>query len=216
VPTPRAAVDSNWYRPVEGLAFLTALLLGTAFTAAVVSFDGMLSLLWLVFVLLPVVGLASAVLIPVCLYLDAQRVGAAGCEWNPSGGLYAAVGVLFSLLVGAEYLYRRHRHVHTDGVAVWPAVAVVAVLVLAWPAGFAADAFVGPLLLTGGLALGLLPTFLYLDAAHVRSRTIGGEAWSPNPVNYFVGTLFGAIIPFVPLLVAGYYLYRRHGAVGTP
>jgi hypothetical protein len=111
--TLRVAVDSNWHRPVEGLAFLTALLVGATFAALVAPFHGPLSLLASVVLLLPVVGLLSAVLGPICLYLDAGRVGAAGCEWNPTGGLYAAGGVLFSLLVGAEYLYRRHRAVGT-------------------------------------------------------------------------------------------------------
>lgn len=89
--------------------------------------------------------------------------------------------------------------------------------------------FVGPLMFTLivfvvgigaiyallGLVLTLmLPVALYVDATEI---TESEPLWSPDPILYgLVGLLNFLAAPVVGILVAVYYLYRRHEHVGTP
>lgn len=60
----------------------------------------------------------------------------------------------------------------------------------------------------------LLPVALYLDATELTESTM---AWSPDPILYgLVGLLNFLAAPVVGIIVALYYLYRRHEHVGTP
>ncbi|WP_336343405.1 hypothetical protein [Halalkalicoccus ordinarius] len=60
----------------------------------------------------------------------------------------------------------------------------------------------------------LLPVALYLDATELTESTV---AWSPDPILYgLVGLLNFLAAPVVGIIVALYYLYRRHEHVGTP
>jgi hypothetical protein len=66
-----------------------------------------------------------------------------------------------------------------------------------------------------GLVLTLmLPVALYVDANELTESTVD---WSPDPILYgLVGLLNFLAAPFVGIIVAIYYLYRRHEHVGTP
>lgn len=66
-----------------------------------------------------------------------------------------------------------------------------------------------------GLVLTLmLPVALYVDASEISESTV---AWSPDPILYgLVGLLNFLAAPIVGIIVAAYYLYRRHEHVGTP
>ena len=60
----------------------------------------------------------------------------------------------------------------------------------------------------------LLPVALYLDATELTESTV---TWSPDPILYgLVGLLNFLAAPVVGIIVALYYLYRRHEHVGTP
>lgn len=90
-------------------------------------------------------------------------------------------------------------------------------------------ALVGPLafaigaLVIGGIAIYalmgvvltiMLPVALYIDAAELAESTV---EWSPDPILYgVVGLLNFLAAPFIGVIIAIYYLYRRHEFVGTP
>jgi len=60
----------------------------------------------------------------------------------------------------------------------------------------------------------LLPAALYMDA---RAVARAGLDWTPDPLVYAVaGLLQFVVTPVVGLVVALYYLYRRHEHVGVP
>lgn len=102
------------------------------------------------------------------------------------------------------------------------------VLLVALDAGTSASApsavalivvFVGGLLVLAFFLLGLaifvvLPVALYFDAAAVEEAPVD---WDPDP---FVYALLAAmqffVTPVIGFVVAVYYLYRRHTAVGVP
>lgn len=66
-----------------------------------------------------------------------------------------------------------------------------------------------------GLVLTLmLPVALYIDATEITESEL---LWSPDPILYgLVGLLNFLAAPVVGILIAVYYLYRRHEHVGTP
>jgi hypothetical protein len=66
-----------------------------------------------------------------------------------------------------------------------------------------------------GLVLTLmLPVALYVDATEISESAV---PWSPDPILYgLVGLLNFLAAPVVGIIVAAYYLYRRHEHVGTP
>ena len=131
--------------------------------------------------------------------------------------LYGVVGFFFSGLVALHYLYKRHQHVAASPAwnKWWYGVAacfVVALLALVTPASPLPTMAVLPLA-TMFVGMGVLPIVIYKDAVHVRTDSDG---WRPNPVNYYLGTFFGAILLVGPAVVSGYYLYKRHKYVGVP
>lgn len=104
-------------------------------------------------------------------------------------------------------------------------VFVVPIVVLDAAGGHAAAPFVlGVILVVAvvafsfvmiGLAIFvMLPVALYFDAKAVAE---GGFTWKPDPLVYaLVGVLQFIVTPLIGLIVAIYYLYRRHTAVGVP
>lgn len=66
-----------------------------------------------------------------------------------------------------------------------------------------------------GLVLTLmLPVALYVDATEITESEL---LWSPDPILYgLIGLLNFLAAPVVGILIAVYYLYRRHEHVGTP
>lgn len=66
-----------------------------------------------------------------------------------------------------------------------------------------------------GLVLTLmLPVALYVDASEI---TASEADWAPDPILYgLVGLLNFLAAPVVGIIVAIYYLYRRHERVGMP
>jgi hypothetical protein len=56
-----------------------------------------------------VVGVLSAIVVPVLLYLDAKKLAGydGDLEWTPSPGLYGLLGFLFTGLAVLDYLYKR-------------------------------------------------------------------------------------------------------------
>lgn len=66
-----------------------------------------------------------------------------------------------------------------------------------------------------GLVLTLmLPVALYVDASEI---TASEAEWAPDPILYgLVGLLNFLAAPVVGIIVAIYYLYRRHERVGVP
>lgn len=60
----------------------------------------------------------------------------------------------------------------------------------------------------------LLPVALYVDATELTESAVD---WSPDPILYgLIGLLNFLAAPVVGIIVAVYYLYRRHEHVGTP
>jgi hypothetical protein len=77
-------------------------------------------------------------------------------------------------------------------------------------------ALVVPVVGLVGLALAVLfPVATYVDARAVAEA--GGE-WTPDPVVWSLAALASVVLTAyaVSVVVALYYLYKRHGAVGTP
>lgn len=66
---------------------------------------------------LVVLAVGLLVINPISLYLDMVAIEQSGAEWSPNGRRYLAAAVvgipatLFTVLVAAAYLYRRHQHV---------------------------------------------------------------------------------------------------------
>lgn len=60
----------------------------------------------------------------------------------------------------------------------------------------------------------LLPVALYIDASEITASDV---TWSPDPTLYgLVGLLNFLAAPIVGIIIAVYYLYRRHEHIGTP
>lgn len=60
----------------------------------------------------------------------------------------------------------------------------------------------------------MFPIALYMDARAVGDADVG---WSPDPLLYgLLGLLQLVVTPIIGLVVAVYYLYRRHEHVGVP
>ena len=158
-----------------------------------------------------------SILIAVCLYFDAKRLGETDVDWQPSPMLYGVGGFFFSGLLALHYLYKRHQYVAASPTwnKWWYGVAscfVVTLLALVVPLSSLPAMAVLPLA-TMFVGMGVLPIAIYKDAVHVRAD---GDEWRPNPVNYYLGTFFGSILLVGPAVVSGYYLYQRHRHVGSP
>lgn len=68
--------------------------------------------------------------------------------------------------------------------------------------------------LVGVVLTVMLPVALYIDADELTDSSI---EWSPDPILYgLIGLLNFLAAPVVGIIIATYYLYRRHQFVGTP
>lgn len=166
-------------------------------------------------VLLTGVVLLLAVLVPLALFFDASELNDLDLEWEPEPVLYAVLGFFLSGLVTLHYLWKRHEYVvEPDTWEGW--WTVVAGYLVVGAVAIALSAVV-PMagVSVGGVAVllfGLTPVALYKDAAYVRSTD---SDWRPNPVNYYLGAVFGTFLFFLVVPLSIYYLFRRNRHVGT-
>lgn len=103
-------IESNWHLVVAVAAFLAPL--GVGFDAlfvaveAVPGGDVVGAILAMAFLVLLAVGF---VFLPVAFYRDCRAVRRTDPHWQPTTWFYVIVGYLFTLPVGAYYLYRRSK-----------------------------------------------------------------------------------------------------------
>lgn len=214
---PTTVVDSKSKTLMEASLFAVPVLLGGGmFLLSLASAPGAGDTLFalagglMVGFYLLILGLALAM--PFALYFDAKAVGQHELEWEPTAILYAIGGLFLSGLLVMHYLYKRYQYTADADtrdswwyvVAAYPVVLVISAVALF--TGFPTVAFV-----FGGAVSALTPIALYKDAAHLRTKSDG---WLPNPINYYLGFVFGAFLVVVPVLVCLYYLFRRHRSVG--
>ncbi|QLH77707.1 hypothetical protein HZS55_10515 [Halosimplex rubrum] len=167
---------------------------------------GGIAAVWLLGLLL---GLASAVAIPLFLYFDAGKIASQNLDWEPNRGLYAVGGFFLSGLVVWHYLYRRHQHVvDWVGSQAWWYLALIGVAIGALAAVGSA---IGPgLLFLGFVGLPLFAIGVYKDATYARLNS----DWRPNPVNHFLAAFFTGLFAFPAVFYFGYYVYKRHAHLG--
>ncbi|PSQ23085.1 hypothetical protein BRD01_07310 [Halobacteriales archaeon QS_8_65_32] len=159
------------------------------------------------------VGVLSAIVVPVPLYLDAKKLAGydGDLEWTPSPGLYGLLGFLFTGLAVLDYLYKRQGVIvdREDRSGWW----VVALAGLALPIAILLVGSVlgGSSLGFAGIAFGVLfPIGLYKDAGYVRLKSTD---WQPNPTAHLTYGLVTVVFGPLAFLYAGYYLYKRHAHV---
>lgn len=222
-------VDSLAYRGIEVLLLLPIALfallgLGVMFVGFSDSEAGVMAAvasLGIWYLGLIAVGLVSWLVTPFVLYLDAKKVEEADVGWDPDPGLHAALGLFFGYLMKLHHVYKRHKFVvdWVDRDWWWIPVALGTVgptlcLVAALTAGpMIGD--VAPFLLAGVAILLAVPfpLAIYRDATYVR---LNSPDWQPNPGNYLnVAVFLFVLAPVAFPLTGGYYLARRHLAIGT-
>ena len=217
-------VESRWANALEyaifgypAMAGIAGLLLFYTFASSSEGPGGGMLVLGVAYLLGILGAFVLSILIAVSLFFDAKRLGETDLDWQPSPILYGLGGFFFSGLVALHYLYKRHQYVAASPVwhKWWYGVAscfVVTVLVLV--ASISSLPTMALLTLaTMFVGMGVLPIAIYKDAVRVRAD---GDEWRPNPVNYYLGTFFGSILPGGSVIVSGYYLYKRHRHVGSP
>ena len=223
-------VDSTAYRVVEFLLllpvalyeFLGIGLIFLGFGDDQAGLFGAVAALGIWYVALLITAIVSWLATPVVLYLDTKKINEADLDWEPDPMLYAVGGFFLGYLMKLHHIYKRHQYV-VDWVerdSWWYVVAVGTVLPTllvagAFAVGFDAGTFV-PFLLVGlGILLAVpFPLAIYRDATYVRLNSGG---WKPNPGNYLnIAVFFFVLAPIVFPLTGGYYLARRHGAIGAP
>lgn len=91
-----------------------------------------------------------------------------------------------------------------------PTISITGAVVVGLSAGT-----IVPFLLVGvGVLLAVpFPLAIYRDATYVR---LNSGDWQPNPGTYVgFSTMFFVLAPLVFPIIGGYYLIRRHVAIGT-
>jgi len=178
----------------------------TGYGAGFLAFASGITIVWILGIVL---GVLSFFAVPIFLYLDAKKVADQDLDWKPEPVLYMVLGVVLSGFAVLHYLYKRHDYVvDWVGSETWWYVTL---------AGFGI-AIVG---LVGGvvnpvvwglplIALPMITTGIYKDSVYVRLNS----DWHPNPVNHFLSALLSAILVIPGILYFGYYVYKRHGALG--
>lgn len=162
-----------------------------------------------VWILLLLFGLLSAVAIPVFLYLDAGKVADQDVEWDPSPVVYAVAGFFLSGLVVWHYLYKRHQYViDWVGSEAWWYLALVGAAIEI--GGLVAAGLNPPFFLLSVIGVPFVALGVYKDATYARLNS----DWRPNPVNHFLAAFFSGIITVVGVLYFGYYAYKRHQSLG--
>ncbi|MFC4540922.1 hypothetical protein ACFO5R_03135 [Halosolutus amylolyticus] len=216
----------DWGRAIERLCFLFPPVIGVGLIGVVREADPGVPFLERGLVLVGTFGYTLlTIALAVALFVDARRVrrrGGVSSHWKPNPWLNAAFAIVWAPVAGVFYLARRHRRFGTKPgwTAWWLVVAVtlgstvigalvaVVAFVLALP-GLLTSA-IG---LAGAVAVGAFPIAIHQDAAHVCTY---GDDWRPNPGVYLGIAFLSLSVPPLQPIVAGYYLARRHKAVGTP
>lgn len=223
VDTSMPVVESKWADALEYAVFGVPAIIGFACLFALYSFGGsftgtnsfvrIAAVLWIVSF---VGGFVLNTLMTVSVYFDAKKVGDADVSWDPSPVLYGVATFFLSGFVALHYLYNRYEY--TGASSAWEnwwygVTACLAVVVVAAAVSMAPVSTVLGTLSFVFASASVLPIVIYKDAVHVRGTD---SDWLPNPVNYFLGVLFGSLLLVVPAIVSGYYLYKRHKHVGVP
>lgn len=222
-------VDSTAYRGIEFLLLLPVALCGffgvgiifMGFSESEAGVMAAMAAFGIGYLVLVALGVVSWLVTPVVLYLDTKKINDADLEWEPNPALYAVLGFFFGYLMKLHHIYKRHQYV-VDWVerdwwwyliavgTVLPTVLLAVTLIVGTGSGP-----IFPFLLIG-LAILLavpFPLAIYRDATYVRLNSGG---WRPNPGNYInIAVLFFVLAPIVFPITGGYYLIRRHLAIGT-
>lgn len=134
---------------------------------------------------------------------EAVAVDSKWWYWVAAVPIYVAVGILAGIVAGLLFLLG----IAVDiGGGMGIATGIVTVGVAVGSIGYGLV----------GLALALLfPLGIYTDAVEIEAST---ARWDPDPVVYLVVAAASVLLTAfaVSAVVALYYLYRRHEAVGTP
>lgn len=221
-------VDSFAYRAVEILLLLPVVLYGflgvgivlLGFRNTETGLTGAVAALGIWWIAAVVVGVVTWLATPVVLYLDTKKLNEADLEWEPSPVLYAVLGFFFGYLMKLHHVYKRHQYVvdWVDRDSWWTLVLVGTVFpTLCIGGALLLGGWTGalPFLLTGiGVLLAVpFPFAIYRDATYVRLNSGG---WQPNPGNYLnLAVFFFLLAPVAFPITGGYYLARRHRAIGT-
>jgi|AntDeeMetagen192_2_1112575.scaffolds.fasta_scaffold00091_7 hypothetical protein len=123
--------------------------------------------------------------------------------WVAAIPIYVAVGILAGVVAGLLFLLG----IAVDiGGGMGLATGIVTVGVVVGSIGYG---------LVGLILAFLFPLGIYKDAVEIEAST---ASWDPDPVLYLVVAAASVLVTAfaVSAVVALYYLYRRHEAVGTP
>lgn len=223
----RTHVDEiDWARLLERLLFLFPPVIGVGVVGVLREAEPGVPGLQFGLFLLGAFGYTVLTLgVVVAVFFDARKVrrrpGVSG-NWSPKPWLNAVVAIVSAPIVGVVYLARRHRRFGTPpGWSGWWLVVAVslATTLFGFVAAAVAILFAIPGLLeaavalAGTIAFGAFPIAIHQDAAHVSTY---GDTWRPNPGLYLGIAFLSLSIPPLQPIVAGYYLVRRRGAIGTP
>ncbi|WP_339105221.1 hypothetical protein [Haloterrigena salinisoli] len=223
----RTHVDEiDWARIIERLLYLFPPIIGVGIVGALQDVGPGVPGLQFVLVLLSGFGYtALTVGVLVAILFDARRIRRrprASGNWTPNPWLNAAVALVSAPVAGVVYLARRHRRFGTpsDRSGWWVVVAVsLATTLFGFVAAAVAIVFTIPGLLAasvglaGTIAVGSFPVAIHRDAAYICTHT---RSWRPNPGLYLGIAFLSLSVPPLQPIVAGYYLVRRHDAVGRP
>lgn len=167
-----------------------------------------------------ILGLAifiAWVVMPLSIYLD-QRTYSEELAWDPTTALWIIGSLVWivNIPLGAAYCLRRHvaasrtppsRHwksLVTGSVVAWGLLLVPDQVVVG---EHVPEAVIAGLAAVVALAWVTLPVALLVEAVRVRDST----DWDPNSRAF----VFGATIPFINLVVAAVYLYKRREAFAS-
>lgn len=158
------------------------------------------------------VGVALGLAVPFALYFDAREIGRQDFEWKPTGILYAIGSLFLSGLVVLHYLWKRYKYTADAETRDWWWYAVAGYLVaVVVGVGLLSAEFSTVAMVLLVPASGFASVALYKDAAHVRTENCD---WLPNPIDYYLGFVFGHVLVIAPPVIAGYYLFKRYRSVG--
>ncbi|ADB59085.1 hypothetical protein Htur_0184 [Haloterrigena turkmenica DSM 5511] len=218
--------EIDWARIVERLLYLFPPIVGVGIVGVLQDTEPGVPGLQFVLLLLSGFGYTALTLgLLVAIFFDARRIRRrprAGGNWTPNPWLNAAAALVSAPIAGVAYLVRRHRRFGTPaGRSDWWLVVAVslATTLFGFVAAAVAIVFTIPGLLAaavglaGTVAIGSFPVAIHRDAAYVCTRT---RSWRPNPALYLGIAFLSLFVPPLQPIVAGYYLVRRHDAVGRP
>ncbi|WP_049890189.1 hypothetical protein [Natronorubrum sulfidifaciens] len=223
--TPRVD-EIDWARLIERLLYLFPPVIGVGIVGVLQESDpGIPGLQWGLFLISSFGYTFLTIGLLVAIFLDARRIRRqprASGNWKPNPWLNAVLTLVWAPIAGVFYLGRRHRRFGTQpGWAGWwsvVALSLAATVFGAVAAGIAVLLVLPGLFLTaiglaGAIAFGTFPIAIHQDAAYVCTYS---DDWHPNPGLYLGVAFMSLVIPPLQPLVAGYYLFRRHRAMGTP